>query len=197
MCWLDANLYYSSGESLFQMKRLTLVVSGDVQRAGYRDRVIELSRSLGLSGYAENLPDGRVRVVAEGEEEKLDLLREHADIRNALINVESIKSSFSEATGEFSNFSKLVKSGETYERLDTAAELLKELIDITKHGFNTLNTTMTAGFDNLAEGQQKMLEKQDSLIRLTEEGFSDVKTEMKTGFGEVKQEMGKGFAEVK
>ena len=52
------------------MKRLTLVVSGDVQRAGYRDRVNELGRSLGLREYAENLPDGRVRVVAEGEEEK-------------------------------------------------------------------------------------------------------------------------------
>jgi len=52
------------------MKRLTLAVSGDVQRAGYRDRVNELGRSLGLREYAENLPDGRVRVVAEGEEEK-------------------------------------------------------------------------------------------------------------------------------
>ncbi|CAD7774999.1 Acylphosphatase [Candidatus Methanoperedenaceae archaeon GB50] len=200
------------------MKRLTLTVSGDVQRAGYRDRVIELGRNLGLSGYASNLADGRVRVVAEGKEEKLELLREYADIRNALINVERIESSFSEATGEFSGFFKLVSEGETDERLDTAADLLKELIDTTKDGFKSLNTTMRAGFNRLAEGQEKMLEKQDSmlekqdsmlekqdsmlekqdsLIRLTEEGFSGVKSEMKTGFSEVKQEMGRGFAEVK
>ena len=182
---------------------MTLTVSGDVQRAGYRDRVIELGRNLGLSGYASNLADGRVRVVAEGEEEKLELLREYADIRNALINVERIESSFSEATGEFSGFFKLVSEGETDERLDTAADLLKELIDTTKDGFKSLNTTMRAGFNKLAEGQEKMLEKQDSmlekqdsmlekqdsLIRLTEEGFSDVKREMKTGFMEVKEEV--------
>jgi len=48
------------------MKRLTLIVSGKVQKAGYRDRVIELAMSLGLTGFAQNLKDGRVRVIAEG-----------------------------------------------------------------------------------------------------------------------------------
>ena len=175
------------------MKRLTLMVSGDVQRAGYRDRVIEFGRSLGLTGYAENLPDGRVRVVAEGEEGRLELLREYADIRNALINVEGVESSFSAATGEFSNFFKLVSEGETDERLDTAAELLKELIDATKEGFNKL----VEGQGMMLGKQDSMLGKQDSLIKLTGKGFSDVKSEMKTGFSGVKQEMGNGFAGAK
>lgn len=42
--------------------------------------------------------------------------------------MEKIESSFSEAIGEFSDFFKLVKEGETDERLDRAAELLKEVI---------------------------------------------------------------------
>ncbi len=56
------------------MKRLILLVSGNVQKAGYRDLIIRFGMALGLKGYAENLPDGRVKVVAEGEEKKLELL---------------------------------------------------------------------------------------------------------------------------
>jgi acylphosphatase len=57
------------------MKRLILLVSGKVQQAGYRNKIVEFATSLGLKGYAENLPDGRVKVVAEGEERKLEILR--------------------------------------------------------------------------------------------------------------------------
>jgi acylphosphatase len=150
------------------MKRLTLVVSGNVQRAGYRDIIIRLGMALGLRGYAENLPDGRVKVVAEGEERKLELLKESADIKNTLIQVEKIEDSFSEATGEFSGFFKLVKEGETDERLDRAAELLKEVIVAMNQGFSSLNNTMTSGFNRLGEGQDKMLEKQDATIHILE-----------------------------
>jgi hypothetical protein len=44
---------------------------------------------------------------------------------------------------EFSGFSKLVKGGETDERLDTAATLLKELIDVTRNGKNRRIYIMT------------------------------------------------------
>lgn len=174
------------------MKRLTLLVSGNVQKGGYRDIIIRLGMALGLRGYAENLPDGRIKVVAEGEERKLELLTESADIKNTLINVEKIESSFSEATGEFSGFFKLVREGETDERLDRAAELMKEVIVAMNQGFNSLNNTMTSGFNTLATGQERMLEKQDSmldkqdsLIKITEKGFTD----MKIGFMEVKEEI--------
>ncbi len=55
-------------------RRLVALVSGRVQGVGYRAFVRQKARELGLSGYAENLPDGRVEVVAEGEEEDLKLL---------------------------------------------------------------------------------------------------------------------------
>jgi acylphosphatase len=52
------------------------LVSGRVQgvffRASTRDRALQL----GLSGYARNLLDGRVEVVACGERSALDALRE-------------------------------------------------------------------------------------------------------------------------
>ena len=151
------------------VKRATILVSGDVQQTGYRDRAIEIGKRLNLSGYAENLPDGRVRIVAEGEEESLNRSLSDVGIKNALINVERIDHSISDATGEFSDFHKLVGKGETDERLDTAATLLKELISVTRDGFaKTISAIESVRRDTSAmlEKQDKMLEKQDITIEI-------------------------------
>jgi acylphosphatase len=44
------------------------VVSGRVQGVGFRWFVLRSARSLGLTGYVSNLPDGHVEVVAAGTE---------------------------------------------------------------------------------------------------------------------------------
>jgi acylphosphatase len=49
--------------------RLTALISGRVQGVGFRWWVRASALELGLTGYAENLPDGRVKVVAEGPED--------------------------------------------------------------------------------------------------------------------------------
>jgi acylphosphatase len=46
--------------------RLTAWVQGRVQGVGFRWWVRANALELGLAGYAENLTDGRVKVVAEG-----------------------------------------------------------------------------------------------------------------------------------
>ena len=43
-------------------------VSGRVQGVYYRGTTVTRARELGISGYARNLPDGRVEVLAQGEE---------------------------------------------------------------------------------------------------------------------------------
>jgi len=47
------------------------LIDGRVQGVGYRYFVLHEARSLGVSGHARNLPDGRVEVVAEAAEEVL------------------------------------------------------------------------------------------------------------------------------
>jgi acylphosphatase len=42
-------------------------VSGRVQGVYYRGTAVQRARELGISGYARNLPDGRVEVLAQGE----------------------------------------------------------------------------------------------------------------------------------
>ena len=48
------------------MPRLVALVKGRVQGVGYRAFAQKKALELGLSGYAENLPDGRVEVVKQG-----------------------------------------------------------------------------------------------------------------------------------
>jgi acylphosphatase len=151
------------------MKRIILLVSGKVQQAGYRDRVIELGKNLGLTGYAENLPNGMVKIVAEGDENKLEIFKEIVNIKNTLINVEYIEHRYTESTGEFSSFHKLVSEGETDARLDTAANLMKELIVAVKSGFNgTIEAVKSVKEDTskMLEKQDKMLDKQDESLKM-------------------------------
>lgn len=44
------------------------LVSGKVQGVFYRASTAERARALGVTGYAKNLPDGRVEVLACGED---------------------------------------------------------------------------------------------------------------------------------
>ena len=59
--------------------RLTVWVRGHVQGVGFRWWVRSRALEIGLVGYAANLADGRVQIVAEGSKEGcerlLDLLR--------------------------------------------------------------------------------------------------------------------------
>ena len=48
-------------------ERATAYVHGDVQGVGFRFWARARARDLGLVGYAKNLPDGRVEVVAQGD----------------------------------------------------------------------------------------------------------------------------------
>ncbi len=48
------------------------LVSGRVQGVFYRATAADKARELGLDGYARNLPDGRVEVLACGEPRAVD-----------------------------------------------------------------------------------------------------------------------------
>jgi len=142
------------------MKRLTAYVSGKVQKAGFRARVMEIARILKVKGTVENLEDGRVKIVAESDEDKLKLFEEAIDIKNTLINVSSIEKQYSDATGEYSKFCKMVDSGETDSRIDAAAFHLKDLTVAV----NNMNDNLGGKMDVTIQKQDQMLGKQDQML---------------------------------
>ncbi|WP_168583578.1 acylphosphatase [Gephyromycinifex aptenodytis] len=58
------------------MERATIFVSGTVQGVGFRWWTRARALELGLVGFARNLPDGRVEVLAQGERADVERLEE-------------------------------------------------------------------------------------------------------------------------
>ena len=85
-------------------QRLRAVVRGEVQGVGFRWSVQRHAGELGLTGYAENLPDGSVRVEAEGDPDRLDQLEAFLHQGPRWAEVRALDSERVPATGEFRRF---------------------------------------------------------------------------------------------
>jgi len=85
-------------------KRLHVFYSGRVQGVGFRFTTEQIALSLGMTGWVKNLPDGRVEVMAEGEEAKLVGFLEK--IRNGPMKpyIRGVEAEWEEAKGEFRDF---------------------------------------------------------------------------------------------
>jgi len=151
-----------------KMKRLVAYVSGSVQKTGYRAKVTDFAGMLGLKGVVENLDDGQVKIVAEGDEDKLKWFEEAINIKNSLIQVASIKSEYSEPRGDFSRFYKLVDKGETDSLRDIAAVHLKNLIGAV----NGLNENLGRKMDTMIGLQKDTIELQKETIELQKENLN-------------------------
>ncbi|SNR88263.1 acylphosphatase [Desulfurobacterium atlanticum] len=86
------------------LKTLHAFVSGRVQGVGFRAFVKRKADMLGVKGFVRNLSDGRVEVVAEGEEEKLNKLLDFLHQGPSLSKVKSVEYSYSDYRGVYENF---------------------------------------------------------------------------------------------
>jgi acylphosphatase len=87
--------------------RLTAWVSGRVQGVGFRWWVRSNALELGLVGFAENLADGRVKVVAEGDEDRCqELLARLADGDVRPGRVSQVTHRWAEAAGGLPGFTE-------------------------------------------------------------------------------------------
>ena len=54
------------------MKQAILKITGTVQGVFYRDSAQKMADQLGVTGYAHNMPDGSVEVLAQGSQEAIE-----------------------------------------------------------------------------------------------------------------------------
>ena len=82
------------------MTRYTVHFTGQVQGVGFRYTTSNVAQRYEVAGYVQNLPDGRVRLVAEGEEGQLQPFLD--DLRETMSRyIRDTAMDKGPATGEF------------------------------------------------------------------------------------------------
>lgn len=86
------------------MKCLHAYVSGRVQGVAFRHHTRQTARQLHLRGWVRNLPDGRVEVLAEGDETSLQQLEHFLQRGPVAARVAQVEATWQEARGIFEDF---------------------------------------------------------------------------------------------
>jgi acylphosphatase len=86
------------------MLRLTAIIHGHVSGGGFRTRIAIIANAFDLKGFVQNLDDGTVRVLAEGEEVDLERFAKAINVKNRSINVTSIEKQYSSGIGDLEGF---------------------------------------------------------------------------------------------
>ena len=80
--------------------RRTVLFSGRVQGVGFRYTTCQIAKQYHVTGYVQNLPDGRVRLVTEGAADQVEaFVKELAGQMDHFISDFTVKSGA--GTGEF------------------------------------------------------------------------------------------------
>ena len=83
------------------LKRASIRIKGDVQMAGFRTFIKNTADSLNVNGFAENLEDGSVRVVCEGEGEAIEgLINSVKQNSPSFVRIEEVSEKIDRSKGE-------------------------------------------------------------------------------------------------
>jgi acylphosphatase len=108
-----------------RMKRADIRIKGNVQMAGFRTFIKNIADSFNLKGFAENLEDGSVRVIFEGEEEAIEgLINSVKENSPSFAHVDEVSVEYGDYKGEFTSFER---KGDDIPQKATLDDLLSAL----------------------------------------------------------------------
>ncbi|MBN1445038.1 MAG: acylphosphatase [Candidatus Omnitrophica bacterium] len=87
------------------MERCHIFVKGKVQQVGFRFYARGIASETGIAGWVKNLPDGRVEIVAEGENEQIENFLQKLNEGCLGKNISEIVKKTETHSGEFTSFS--------------------------------------------------------------------------------------------
>ena len=167
--------------------RAEILVIGYVQKAGYRAMVVEKALKRKLRGTVENLPDGTVKIIAEGQNESVREFIREINIRNQMIKVEEIRTRFCEPTGEFNwfgvNYSNL--GHEVFQGFATAKNYFDNLggkVDAVGGKVDTLGDKIDAvgdKVDSVGGKVEQGFERMDENFKSLDDKYHTVSEELK------------------
>lgn len=76
------------------MKTLHCIISGKVQGVWFRAWTQDQANNLNIKGWVRNLADGKVEVLAQGEEKDLEELKKRLLTGSPLSRVEKVESKY-------------------------------------------------------------------------------------------------------
>ena len=180
--------------------RMRFVVTGRVQRGGFRVQVAQIASQLGVKGVVRNLKDGSVEIFCEGNEKTLEEFKKMIDIKSPLedlfgVNVENIDE-HTEGTKNYVNPPEKFE----YFHIDYLNEdLLKTSVERAEIGilaFKAMHKDLKKGQNELKEGQKDVIkgqkdmrEGQDSMLKEQ----SAMHQDMNKSFKESDENMNKNF----
>ena len=156
----EKNNSKSQEEKFVDSRRATVIVKGNVQKVGYRDFVYRVAESLEIKGSIENLTDGNVRIVAEGESKNLEeFINRIRNFSSPIGGVNEVIIEFGETKNEFEHFN--------IEHSDMASEISENLLPILLSNFNSGIIAMNKIFQQLSV-MNKKIEKIESILTTKE-----------------------------
>lgn len=87
------------------MVQYEIIVTGRVQGVGYRYYVVQQAQLLGVKGYARNQADNSVIIVAQADDEIIDIFIDYLHIGPTRARVDHISKIKIKYSSDFDNFS--------------------------------------------------------------------------------------------
>jgi acylphosphatase len=152
--------------------------------------VANLARERNVKGYVRNLDDGRVEIVAEGEDKELEDFLARIQVKEEPIIVERIEVHEEKPTGEFKTFRIVTGSleEEMVEGFGTGASYLmlmlrlqKEMIGMQKETLKLQNETLSLQRETLEEVRglrQDLVSVLNERLRKLEEDVAKIKAKL-------------------
>lgn len=142
--------------------------------AGFRTFIKNIADSFSVKGFAENLEDGSVKVVCEGEEEWITgVVKRIKQNPPSFARIDEVSAEYEDYKGEFTSFGRRGNDIPQKATLDDLLGVLKsfdskaeKLVSILSDTNVTLKSVKedTKKIPNIKENTEKMLEKQDDTV---------------------------------
>src|ERR1700746_1298398 len=158
------------------LKAFRIIVGGKVQGVGFRTFVQHKAWELGISGTVENIDDGKIRIEAQGDDEKLGefiVSIEKADLpaRPLVKDTDKTEIESSDARKGF----KIIRSESVTDELDEAIGSGIEQMILLRQDFMQFNVNTSSNFNTLANRYDKISEALGVLTSQTKQ-FTDALT---------------------